>query len=124
MYLPLEPGRFASANDMQNTMPGRTPSHYGLEALLGRMLTDTAFRRRFFIEPANACADYSYQLTVLQLAALRKLDIQMMERLARRLDRRIVRAALPAAKARSAKASSPARGSRRQGRTGEALELR
>jgi hypothetical protein len=103
---------------MEDVMPGRTPSHSAVEALLGRMLTDAAFRRRFFTEPTNACEDNGCQLTVVQLAALQKLDIRMIERFARRLDRRIVRAALPAPKGRSARASGLARESRRQTQTG------
>lgn len=93
-------------------MPGCTPSHSALEALLGRMLTDAAFRRRFFTEPANACEDNGYQITVLQLAAVQRLDIRVIERLARRLDQRIVRAVLPAPRTRSARASGFARESR------------
>jgi hypothetical protein len=103
---------------MEAAMTGRTPSHSAVEALLGRMLTDAAFRRRFFTEPADACEENGYQLTVLQLAALQELDMRMIERFARRLDRRIVRAALPAPKPRSARVSGPARESRRQRQTG------
>jgi len=99
-------------------MPGCTPSHSTVEALLGRMLTDAAFRRGFFTEPANACEDNGYQLTVLQLAAVQRLDVRMIERLARRLDQRIVRAVLPAPRTRSARASGLARESRRRTRGG------
>jgi hypothetical protein len=106
------------ANEMDETMPGRTPNHSAVEALLGRMLTDAAFRRRFFSEPANACEDNGYQLTVVQLAAVQRLDIRMIERLARRLDQRIVRAVLPAPRTRSARASGLARESRRQTQAG------
>jgi len=67
-------------------------SQRAVESALGRLLTDEEFRRRFFQEPVGACVQERFDLTALELQALRAVDRREVERLAQQLDPRIVRA--------------------------------
>ncbi|MFQ5666151.1 MAG: Franean1_4349 family RiPP [Candidatus Binatia bacterium] len=65
-----------------------------VECLLGRLVTDRAFRQRFFQEPAATCAQESLDILPRELAALRAIEERAIERLTGELDPKIVRAAL------------------------------
>jgi hypothetical protein len=63
-----------------------------LESTLGRMITDAAFRDRFYNDAASACREHNLDLTPGELSALLQLDNGAVESLSRQLDPRIIRA--------------------------------
>ncbi|MBI4516198.1 MAG: hypothetical protein HY699_10340 [Deltaproteobacteria bacterium] len=63
-----------------------------LESILGRMVTDAAFRERFFTETTSVCREYALELTADEVAALLRIDLRALGALAHRLDPKIVRA--------------------------------
>jgi hypothetical protein len=65
-----------------------------VEWLLGRLATDRDFRQRFYRDTETVCSQESLDLTSPELTALIKLDPVHIEKLAVRLDPRIVRANL------------------------------
>lgn len=71
-------------------------SQMHVEWLLGRLATDRDFRQRFYRDTAAVCTQESLDLTSPELSALAKLDPAYIEKLAVKLDPRIVRAALGA----------------------------
>ncbi len=66
-------------------------SQRAVEQLLGRLLTDEQFRERFFEEPQCACYASGFELTPVELQALRRTPRTPLEALSRRLDDRIRR---------------------------------
>jgi len=69
-------------------------SQKAVESLLGRLLTDQDFRRRFYEEPAVTCQHEAVDVTSRELEAILVVDQIQFEQLAKRLDPRIVRAAI------------------------------
>lgn len=66
------------------------------DELLGRLLTDAAFRSAFFADPQRACADGGFGgVSDAAVEMLTRLDRAALDRLAALLDPRIVRAATP-----------------------------
>jgi hypothetical protein len=63
-----------------------------MEQALGRLICDDAFRDEFYREPDSALRRVGFQLTRVELMALRKVERDILEVLARRLDDRIRRA--------------------------------
>jgi hypothetical protein len=74
-------------------------SQKGVEGLLGRLITDGEFRKRFYQEPAASCMKEKLEITTRELEALITLEETAVEQFARRLDPKIVRAAISADKA-------------------------
>jgi len=67
-------------------------SQKGVEGLLGRMVTDADFRRRFCREPAAVCLAEAMEVTTRELEAVLALDEVRVAEFTKRLDARIVRA--------------------------------
>ena len=67
-------------------------SQLAVERVLGRLVTDAAFRAEFFVEPVGVCRNHGLELTPVELAALIRVDAQALQMLATRLDPKIVRA--------------------------------
>jgi hypothetical protein len=70
-------------------------THRNVEQLLGRLLTDPAFRRRFTESPAQFFAElpqYGLELSSVELDALATTDHESLVALAERLDRRLRKA--------------------------------
>jgi hypothetical protein len=67
-------------------------SQKAVEGLLGRLLTDTAFRHRFYRDPRVTCAHTALELTARELEAVLALDEAHVADFAKRLDPKIVRA--------------------------------
>jgi len=65
-----------------------------VESLLGRLLTDHGFRRRFYEEPATSCRQEALDVTSRELEAVLVVGESLFEEFAHRLDPRIVRAAV------------------------------
>jgi hypothetical protein len=65
-----------------------------VEGTLGRLITDSEFRRGFYADPATTCLRESLDLTTRELEALMALDQSRLQTFARVLDGRIVRAAV------------------------------
>ena len=90
-----------------------------VESVLGRLITDAAFREQFFLQPETACRDQSLaDLTATELSALLNVNPREFEVAAAGLDPRIVRAAIivQRGETRSNKAqSAPNQRRRRQG---------
>ena len=63
-----------------------------VESTIGRLITDAAFRERFFMEPAAVCRDHGLDLTPNELSALLPLDPHLFKSLAGHLDPKILRA--------------------------------
>ncbi len=66
-------------------------SQQAVEQTLGRLLTDAAFRRRFFADPSRAAVLSGLGLSPTELDALRRLREQDLARVGDRLDDRICR---------------------------------
>ena len=66
-------------------------SQRDVERALGRMLTDTSFRRDFFRDPARACLELGVQLAPYEVDALLRLPPRRLASLAKELDGRICR---------------------------------
>ena len=86
-------------------------SQRAVEGTLGRLITDSEFRRGFYANPAATCLREALDLTTRELEALIALDQSRLHDFAKVLDARIVRAGLGGAHYWSEWASS-ARGSR------------
>ena len=69
-------------------------SQRAVEAVLGRLVTDSEFRVRFFSDPAEVCRENDIVLTATEKAALLRIDVPALHRLAVTLDSKIVRAAV------------------------------
>ena len=67
-------------------------SQRAVESLLGRLLTDGEFRRRFYQEPAATCLQESLDVSAREIGAVLGLDEEDVHAFARRMDARIVRA--------------------------------
>lgn len=102
--------------DMTHNARDRLAGQDVIEALLGRMLTDGAFRQQFFVEPESACAEYGFDVTAAEVAPLLRFDSRAISDFAKRLDPRIVRAALGAPLRRAAEppAAQPGTSQRRR----------
>lgn len=66
-------------------------SQRDVERTLGRLLTDSGFRRDFFRNPARACLDFGLQLAAHEVEALLRVPPRRLARLAGQLDDRICR---------------------------------
>ena len=66
-------------------------SQRDVERTLGRLLTDTGFRREFFRNSARACLDAGLQLAPHELEALLRVPPRTLASLAGQLDDRICR---------------------------------
>jgi hypothetical protein len=66
-------------------------SQRDVERALGRLLTDAAFRREFFRNPARACLEVGLQLVPHEVDALLRVPAGPLARLAGQLDDRICR---------------------------------
>jgi hypothetical protein len=62
-----------------------------VERTLGRVLTDAAFRRDFFLDPVRACLAFGVRLVPHEVEALLHVPRQLLNELARKLDDRISR---------------------------------
>ena len=69
-------------------------SQRAVEQLLGRLITDPEFRRRFYEDAGAACNTAGLQLTQREREALQVTDEMAVRSFAAQLDPRIVRAAL------------------------------
>ena len=65
-----------------------------VERTLGRLVTDSEFRRGFYADPAETCVRESLDLTTREIEALMALDQSRLRAFAKALDARIVRAAV------------------------------
>jgi hypothetical protein len=66
-------------------------SQRDVERTLGRLLTDTGFRRDFFRSPAHACLEFGLQLAPHEVEALLRVPPRQLASLAGQLDDRICR---------------------------------
>jgi len=68
-------------------------SQQAVEGILGRLITDKEFRDQFFRDPHTTCQNLIKEIPTLQeVAALVRLDPEVLNRLAQVLDPKIVRA--------------------------------
>jgi hypothetical protein len=70
-------------------------THRNVEALIGRLATDPAMRRRFVQDPGGVLrelTDQGYELTPVEIEALASTDGDAIRSFADSLDRRIRRA--------------------------------
>ena len=88
-----------------------------VEGTLGRLITDSEFRRGFYADPTEMCLRASLDLTTREIEALMALDQSRLQAFAKVLDARIVRAAVGGAHYWSDWASS-ARGLRERSKLG------
>ena len=69
-------------------------SQQAVEETLGRLITDSEFRRVFHMDPAATCQRESLDLTTCEIEALAALNTASLQAVARLLDPRIVRATM------------------------------
>jgi hypothetical protein len=69
-------------------------SQAAVERTLGKLVTDPAFRRRFFWDPAAASFSAGLELSGEELDALSRLPLEAIERFSTCLDDRICRCTL------------------------------
>ena len=65
-----------------------------VERVLGKLLTDEAFRDRFFAAPEAACWEAGLALSAVELEALARLSREELARFADAIDERISRPCL------------------------------
>ena len=65
-----------------------------VERTLGKLLTDEAFRDRFFAGPAEACREAGLSLSPVELEALQRLSRDELARFGDEVDPRISRPCL------------------------------
>ena len=65
-------------------------SRQALEAIIGRAILDCEFRIALFADPDNALSDY--ELTTVELAALKSVDAESLDACSACLERRILKA--------------------------------
>ena len=65
-----------------------------VERVLGKLLTDEAFRDRFFATPEAACWEAGLALSAVELEALARLSLEELARFADEIDERISRPCL------------------------------
>jgi hypothetical protein len=70
-------------------------SQRAVERALGRLVTDPAFRRRFFREPVRASFEVGLDLSADELDALRRIPSRALARLSESIDDRLCRLNLP-----------------------------
>ena len=73
-------------------------THRNVETLIGRLVTDSQFRRRFLENPRLVLAEFrahGFDLTTVENDALAGMDTQAMKSFAEAVDRRIQRVELP-----------------------------
>jgi len=73
-------------------------THRNVETLIGRLITDSRFRRRFLENPRRVLAEFrahGFELTTVENDALESMDTQAMKAFAEAVDRRIQRVELP-----------------------------
>ena len=71
-------------------------SQRAVEQVLGKLLTDEEFCRRFFEDPHCACFRSGFELSPVELEAVMRTPRTPLAALRRRLDDRILRLCLPA----------------------------
>lgn len=67
-------------------------SQRNVEIVIGRLVTDEAFRARFLRDPAATLTqfiEYGYELTPLEIAALKATDPSLWVRAAEQIDPRL-----------------------------------
>ncbi len=85
-------------------------SQKAVESLLGRLLTDQAFRRRFYAEPAATCRAESLDVTGRELEAVLAVEEAHLIGFAGQLDPRIVRAGFDRDEGSNAEAKAATKG--------------
>ena len=71
-------------------------SQRAVEQILGKLLTDEEFRRRFFEDPECACFLSGVELSPVELEAVMRTPRTPLAALSQRLDDRIRRLCVPA----------------------------
>ncbi len=71
-------------------------SQCAVEQVLGKLLTDEEFRRRFFEDPRRACFLFGLRLSPVELEAVMGIPRTPLAALSRCLDDRIRRLCMPA----------------------------
>ncbi len=80
---------------------GRDVAQRGVEILIGRLITDEAFRSAFnrnAVATLREFVESGYELTPLEISALHATPADVWERSARRIDPRLQKVWLPSAK--------------------------
>lgn len=62
-----------------------------LQRIIGRAVCDEGFRKSLFLDPGSACRNAGYSLSAVELAALKSLDPDNMEKFSSNLDQRITK---------------------------------
>ena len=73
-------------------------THRNVETLIGRLITDSQFRRLFLENPRRVLAEFhahGFELTTVENDALAGMDTVAMKAFAEAVDRRIQRVELP-----------------------------
>jgi hypothetical protein len=73
-------------------------THRNVETLIGRLMTDSLFRRRFLENPRQVLTEFrehGFELTTVENDALAGMDTVAMKAFAEAVDRRIQRVELP-----------------------------
>lgn len=67
-------------------------SQRSVESIIGRLITDGAFRGQFFVDPAAVCRDHGLDVTAAEVTALLRIDSRVLDAVADGLDPKIIRA--------------------------------
>ncbi len=76
----------------------------GVERALGKLVTDEAFRERFFTNPETASWEAGLGLSAIELEALSRLSQEALARFSEGIDKRISRASLDPSRTKAEKA--------------------
>jgi hypothetical protein len=84
-------------NEYGVSLASRLPpmSQHAVEAALGKLICDEAFRREFYDDAEVAALRHGFQLTAIEIGSLRRIRISSIESLARHVNDRVKRAEAP-----------------------------
>lgn len=81
-----------SAVKSTQSVPVITPL---LQRIIGHAVCDEEFRRSLLLNPEEACMNAGYRLSTIEIAAIKSLDFEGMEKFSSNLDERITKRGAP-----------------------------
>lgn len=62
-----------------------------LQEIIGRAVCDEVFRKSLFLKPEETCLEEGYKIAAYELAALKNIDAESLEKFAGNLDERLTK---------------------------------
>jgi hypothetical protein len=101
--------RLASALPSLRTTGSGDMAQRSIEILIGRLVTDESFRRAFRTSPGSSLIGFvesGYDLTAVEIAAVRATPVELWEQAAERIDARLQKASFDVDSSRAGREST------------------